>query len=163
MQTFSRRTCTLRRIVYVPLCSFSCRGLTGMPSDPLLGACLKARWLMDSALRQVRIRSDRRTRPSTRVDLTASTMAEWLVLCCNPLDIPLLVHLPLQPYGYAQVLDSRRDGVSSVQFDLLVVRSRTLHYQLSPHTHTDVGFVGQLLHRFQSPDERYGGRFRHRH
>lgn len=81
---FSHQTCTLQRIVYVlSLPAFSVMILiAGL--DSLLGARLKARRCMDSALCQVRLCSDRCAGLRARAYFAAPPLVERVILRGNP-------------------------------------------------------------------------------
>lgn len=81
---------------------------------------------MDPPLRQIRLRSDRRARPSARTHLPAPSLAQRIVLCRHPLDRQVPLHLSLLAYICAQGLDPCRTCLSSVQSDLFMVCTREL-------------------------------------
>lgn len=78
---------------------------------------------MDPALRQVRLRRYGRARPSARIDLSASSMAERILLRCGALDRQVRLHLSKRAHFREKGVDPRGDVLSAVQLDLLVVRS----------------------------------------
>ena len=92
---------------------------------------------MDFALRQVRIRHYRRARPGPRAHLAASTLAERFILRRHPLDREVPLHLSIKSQFRQEVLDPRRDVVSTIQLDLLLVCTRK--YKLFWITDTTMG------------------------
>ena len=62
----------------------------------------------------LQLTSSYRSSTGPGADLTTSTMAQWVLLRCDPLYGQVCIHLPLVAFVYSQVLDSRRDGVSDI-------------------------------------------------
>jgi len=81
---------------------------------------------MDPPLRQIRVRSDRRARPSARTHLPAPSLAQRIILCRHPFDRQVPLHLSLLTYICTQGVDPCRACLSSVQPDLFVVCTREL-------------------------------------
>jgi hypothetical protein len=77
---------------------------------------------VDIILRRVSVWGNRRTRSGTRIDTPTEEMAQRQFLCGRLLNFPLLLYLPEQPYGHAQVLDSCGDGIPISQPHIFMVR-----------------------------------------
>ena len=99
--------------------------------DSLLGARLEARRRVDPALRQVRVRRHRRPRPGSRVNLSATSVAERFVLRGYSQYRAFPLHIPVLALDHTKVLDPRRDALSDIQPLLLMVRFGKLHVRPS--------------------------------
>jgi hypothetical protein len=107
--------------------------------DPVLGARLKTQLLLAAALRQVRLRRDRRARPSPGADLATPSLAQRLLLRCHPLYPALPLPVPVLARRDPQGMDPRRAVLPGLQHHLRVVQSR------------------ELLHHVRDPRKRDGG------
>jgi hypothetical protein len=101
--------------------------------DPMLGTRLKTQLLLAAALRQIRLRRDRRARPSPRTDLATPSLAQRLLLRRHPLYIALSLPVPVLARRDPEGMDPRRALLPGLQHHLRVVQSRELlHYVRDP-------------------------------